>query len=295
MIRDDVIARKFLVGVELANTRARAIDPATGEPLKQQKLADAIGVTRGLTGHWEQGRYFPSPAQIEKWYEVCRASPEAAARLIEFGRPEDNTSTSWLDRWADIVPKDHFMRRYVGAEGIASHVFYYAQMFIPAPLQEPGYALAVTAPSARVSPDKAKRLVDFRMFRQERVLDGSLGLTVVIEEDALDRPILDRDGMRKAWRRLLELSELDNVDVRILQRKVGRHDGLEGRFQLVSFGTPAGQVPAGPFAYVEVPNSALYVTTRDGVGQYTDSSTDLAAKALSDHAARTAIEERLAA
>ncbi|MFJ5984469.1 Scr1 family TA system antitoxin-like transcriptional regulator [Lentzea sp. NPDC092896] len=295
MIRDDAIARKWLTGVELSNTRAEAIDGETGEPPSQQKLAKEMGVTRGLIGHWEQGRYFPQPDQIRQWYNLCTASLEAAERLIEFGRPDQSSTTSWLDRWKDVVPGDHFMRRYVGAEGIATHVFYYAQMFIPALLQEADYALAVTAPSARVEPGKANRLVDFRMFRQERVLNGSLGLTVVIEEDALDRPILDRDGMRKAWRRLLEFSEQDNVDVRILPREVGRHDGLEGRFQFASFCTPDGQVQAGPVAYIEVPNSALYVTTRAGVTQYTDSSTDLAAKALSDNAARKAIEERLAA
>lgn len=285
-VRDDALARRWLTAVELANTRDEA-------GLTQKAVAEALGVSQGLVGHWEKWKYFPQPAQIFKWYEVCEAPSDAAAQLVELAtRPE---SRSWLSRWRSVIPDDHFTRRYLGAEGIASRLFMYVQMYVPALFQVPEYAAAATAPSARVRPDQEKLLVDLRMFRQQRVLDGDLFVTAVIEEDALDRPIGGEAVMQAELRYLLQMAKLDNCNIRIIRRDVGRHDGLEGRFTIGHFETVAGVRQAGPVVYVELPGDAVYVTKQDRVAAYTESSEFLAAAALSQADTIKAIEARLAA
>ncbi|WNV83066.1 DUF5753 domain-containing protein [Umezawaea sp. Da 62-37] len=286
-VRDDGLARRWLVGVELANTRSDAPDAP-----KQAAVAAALGVSPALISHWEQGKYFPSDEQIRGWYELCRAPRSQADLLVELTtRPEGR---SWLSRWNDVVPDRHFLRRYLGLEGFATRVSYYAPMVIPALLQTPEYAAGITGPSARVRPDQEKLLVDLRLHRQERILDGDLRLEAVIEEDVLSRPIGDAATMDGACRRLWELAHLPNCTVRIIPRSVGRHDGLEGRFTLAGFETSTGARQAGPVAYVEIPNDAVYVTKQDHVTAYTRSFESLMAAALSEAESFEAIEARFA-
>ncbi|SDN14029.1 Helix-turn-helix domain-containing protein [Lentzea albidocapillata subsp. violacea] len=285
-VLDDALARKWLTAVELANTRDEA-------GLTQTALAKALGVSQGLVGHWEKWKYFPSEDHLRKWYEVCGAPAEAADLLVELAtRPE---SRSWLARWKKIIPDDHFTRRYLGAEGLAAGLFIYVQMYVPALFQIPEYAAAATAPSARVPPEHQQLIVDLRMYRQQRVLDGDLHVTTVIEEDALDRPIAGHDVMQAQLRHLLTMAELPNCDIRIIPRDAGRHDGLEGRFTISHFQSAAGLRQAGPVVYVEIPGDAVYVTKQDRVAAYTKSSELLAATALSRAETIKAIEARLAA
>ena len=57
-IRDDVLARRWLVGAELTNYRQRS-------GMSQAAVAKELGVSTALVGHFEQGKYFPKREQID--------------------------------------------------------------------------------------------------------------------------------------------------------------------------------------------------------------------------------------
>jgi hypothetical protein len=198
-----------------------------------------------------------------------------------------------LTRWDGVIAP--FTRRFLGCEGFASREFIYAPLVLPALLQTERYATAMTAPSARVRPDQERRLVELRMARQDRLADGDLHLSAVIEEDVLDRPAGSAETMREQLRRLKELSEQPNVDVLIIPTAVGRHDGLEGRFVVLWFETPDGGRQAGPLVYVEIPGDAVYKTSQDQVTAYTESANLLVSAAMSPSASRDVIDSRLTA
>jgi transcriptional regulator with XRE-family HTH domain len=222
-IRDDIQARRWLVGVELNNYRQRS-------GLKQAPVAAAIGVSPGLISHFEQGKYLPDEEQILAMMRVYEASPDETRRLAEFANQAVETR-SWLTRWDAVFTP--FTRKFVGCEGFATREFIYAPLVLPALVQTEQYAAAMTAPSARVRSDQERPLVELRMARQARLRDGDLHLTAVIEETVLDRPAGSADTMREQLRRLLELAEQSNVDVLIIPTAIGRHDGLEGRFTVL--------------------------------------------------------------
>jgi transcriptional regulator with XRE-family HTH domain len=284
-IRDDIQARRWLGGVELTNYRARTA-------LKQATVADILGVSAGLVSHFEQGKVLPEPEQIRAMLDAYGASPAEIERLVEFaGRPTE--PRSWLARWDNVIAP--FMRRFLGCEGFATRQFRYAPLVLPALVQTERYSAAMTAPSARVRPDQERRLVDLRMARQDRLRDGDLRLTAVIEETVLDRPVGDTETMREQLVRLRELADQPNIDLLIIPTAVGRHDGLEGRFTILHFETASGERQAGPVVYVEIPNDAVYKTNQDQVAAYTESAELIVSAALSQAESINAIEARLAA
>ncbi|MGI8816976.1 MAG: Scr1 family TA system antitoxin-like transcriptional regulator [Pseudonocardia sp.] len=68
---------------------------------------------------------------------------------------------------------------------------------------------------------------EFRQARQQRLFDAGqrLRLAVVIEEDALDRPVGGPEVMRDQLDQLLAMAGRDNVTVQVMPRSVAVHDG----------------------------------------------------------------------
>lgn len=263
-------------------------------------MATKLGVSRALVGHFEQGKYSPEREQILAMMALYGRSAEDANRLADLAGWE-SSGGSWLRPWERVIPA--FFRRYVGAEGFARRQFRYAPLVLPSLLQTEAYSAGMTAPSSRVRADEARPLVNLRLARQKRLLEGDLHLTAVIEEDVLDRPAGTRQDdpvriraiMQEQYEYLVTMAALPNVDVLILPTDVGRHDGLEGRFTVLHFETDAGERQAGPIVYIEIPNDGVYKTNQDQVAAYTASSDLIASAALSPEESVRTIESRLAA
>ncbi|HEU5470270.1 MAG TPA: helix-turn-helix transcriptional regulator [Actinophytocola sp.] len=281
--RSDPPALRWLIGVELTNYRKQS-------GVSQAVAAKALGISAGMVGHFEAGRYFPAPEQIATMLDLYGAPKYDVERLSALaGRAGQS---SWLARWNDILPD--WAKTYVGLEGLASHVITYMPLVLPALVQTKEYSAGVTSPSARVRPDQQERLVGLRMERQQRLFndDHPLRLTALIEESILDRPIGGdnaRHVMRDQLRHLIDLSKRHNVEILILPIAIGRHDGLEGQFTVLHFDQ------AQPVGYVGIPDDAVYIQDQHQVEKYTKSAELLRSIALSQPQSVAAITARLAA
>jgi transcriptional regulator with XRE-family HTH domain len=287
--RGDPSALRWLIGVELTNYRKQS-------GVSQAAAAKALGISSGMIGHFEVGRYFPAPEQIAQLLELYGAPRYDIERLSALAGRADQSS--WLARWNDIIPD--WAKTYVGLEGLASHVVSYTPLVLSALVQTKEYSAGVTSPSARVRPDQQERLVGLRMERQQRLFaeQWPLRLTAVIEESVLDRPIggdQARATMRGQLRHLIELAERDNVEILVLPTAIGRHDGLEGRFTVLHFLDTEGRQQAQPIGYVEIPDDAVYIQDQRQVEKYTRSAELLRSVALSQPQSVEAIAARLAA
>ena len=278
--RGDPSALRWLIGVELHNYRKRA-----GQTLAA--AARALGCSAGLVSHFEKGLYFPQPEQIAGLLSFYGAPAWDVERLSSLsGRAEQRT---WLAPWNDIIPD--WLKTFVGLEGLASHEVIYAPLVLPALVQTEAYSIGATAGSARVRPDQVERAVSLRMERQRRLSNDTepLGLTALIEESVLDRPIGSRATMRAQLEHLLAMSERDNIEVLVLPTALGLHDGLVGPFTLLDFAA------AQSIVYVEIVNGALYVQDQQQVAGYTRTIDRLRAAALSPARTAEAIRSRLSA
>lgn len=283
--RGDPTALRWLIGVELANCRRQS-------GVSQAEAGRAAGVSGGMVGHFEAGRYLPTAEHIGRLLTLYGA-PDDIERLSTLVERADQSS--WLARWSDVIPD--WARTYVGLEGLASHVVAYSPLVLHALVQTKDYSAGVTAPSARVRPDQQERLVGLRMERQRRLHgDRPVRLTVIIEESVLDRPIggdRAREVMRGQLAHLVELAGRPNVEILVLPTAVGRHDGLEGQFAVLHFRDEEDRPRAGSIGFVEIPDDAVYVQDQAQVAKYTASVEHLRSVALSQTESVAAIASRL--
>jgi hypothetical protein len=278
--RDDPLAVRWLVGVELTKFRERA-----GKKIGQ--AAKAIDCSPGKIGHMESGRNQQQPSEVRdllRFYGADQADVDRLSSLA--GSAGEQT---WWAPWADVVPD--WLRTFVGLEGLAARSSIYAPLVIPALLQTEEYALGVTAGNIRVRPDHNERTVRMRMERQRRLDDEEepLQLTVMIEEVVLDRPVGGPDVLRAQLKHVLNIMERANVDVQVLSTAVGAHDGLVGPFTVFDF------QKAQSIAYVELVNGAFYVQDQDQVSGYTRTVDRLREVALSPATSIDVIQARLTA
>ncbi|MES9539961.1 Scr1 family TA system antitoxin-like transcriptional regulator [Actinomadura sp. NPDC000600] len=139
-------------------------------------------------------------------------------RLLSFARTLHNPD--WFRQSVEYEAKANVLRVYQG-QGM------------PVLLQTEEYARAVLLEGRVEDLDK---VLQARMTRQELVLgqaDPPL-LLVLLDEDALDRPVGGAQVMRAQLQRLLKLAEQPNVILRAIPRSVGWHIGLTGPFQVMS-------------------------------------------------------------
>ncbi len=279
-VRGDPSALRWLIGVQLANHRKRA-----GKTMAE--AARAIGCSPAKVGHLESGRNQQQPSEVTALLRCYGDDIADIERLASLAGSADRQT--WWAPWTDVVPD--WLRTYVGLEGLASHVANYSPSVIHALLQTEDYSLGVTTGGGRVRPDHDERTVSLRMERQRRLSNDAepLGLTALIEESVLDRPIGSTATMRGQLEHLLVMAERDNVEVRVLPTALGLHDGLIGEFTLLDFAA------AQSIVYVEIVNGAVYIQDQQQVAGYTRIVDRLRAAALSPARTAEAIRSRLSA
>jgi transcriptional regulator with XRE-family HTH domain len=111
------------------------------------------------------------------------------------------------------------VEKYARAEAEAESVWNWEPLVVPGLLQTPEYARAVVELWLGMfpgPPSETNRRLEARLLRQQVLnRDPPLELSVVIEESVLRRRFGDNAVMRQQLERLVEASELLNVEVRI--------------------------------------------------------------------------------
>jgi transcriptional regulator with XRE-family HTH domain len=135
----------------------------------------------------------------------------------------------------------------------------YEALVIPGLLQTRAYATALIASGTEAD---VERLVDERLARQEIFKkDPAPLMWVITNECALHQMIGGREVAREQLARLLELSELPNMVLRVVPQVAGAHVGLDGSFTVMS-------VAGGDVAYASAAGGGRLIATVEEVRQY---------------------------
>ncbi|MCZ4602655.1 DUF5753 domain-containing protein [Streptomyces sp. Lzd4kr] len=166
------------------------------------------------------------------------------------------------------------------AVGAARH-----HSLIPGHLQISDYITAIFG-AGQPNP-KAKRLIDLRMARQERVLDdGGPKVEMILDEAALRRQVGGAATMRQQLSFLKKLATEGRATLMALPFTAGAHDSMSTSFFLLGFPYDDDVL------YVEGPGGAL--TNRDDtelVARYQECFEDLRSKALTEDAAIALLDD----
>jgi transcriptional regulator with XRE-family HTH domain len=134
------------------------------------------------------------------------------------------------------LPTDY--AEYVSAEDEARSIWNWEPLIVPGLLQTEDYTRAVMAgyqSMFRLPPGDAERRIALRRMRQQLLTrEPPLQLSFVIDESALRRRFGSNSAMRGQLLRVTEVSEMPNVDIRILPLG-GEHPATPAAFSYMQF------------------------------------------------------------
>jgi transcriptional regulator with XRE-family HTH domain len=241
---DPTIHRRRL-RYELRNAREAAgktqRDVAAAMDWSQSKLirieSGAVNIStndlRALLGH-----YGVDSARIDALVEVARAARE-------------------VPRWniyKDVASPEYIT--FLGYESSAAVIRNFEPLLVPGLLQTEEYARTVLSIIFSRDPQKVDPLVDLRVQRQELLVRESAPmLHFIIDEAVVRRVAGGRDVMRRQLRQLQELSEHENITLRIVQFEQGLYRRQRLPYWLFEFPDPED----GDVLYVENPRGEYFI------------------------------------
>jgi hypothetical protein len=154
----------------------------------------------------------------------------------------------------------------------------------------------VRAGGPTLAPRVVDKRVQTRIARQDRLLSGSIPhFAAVLDESVLHRVVESAAVMRAQLRRLLEMSQLPNVTIRIVPYGAGVVPAGVNKFIVMRFGRP----DAADMVFIEDLTARHYLEAPNDVETYsiifqtlTDLSADLNASRAMMLAKLTAYESR---
>jgi transcriptional regulator with XRE-family HTH domain len=171
----------------------------------------------------------------------------------------------WWHSYGDTIPD--WFQMYVGLETVADLLREYGSELVPGLLQTADYCRCVHRISSTAGKDAIEKLVSIRMERQAlltREEPAAPQLDFFLNEAVIRRPIGGREVMLAQYRRLLEATDLPNVEIRVLPFAAGEHAALAGSFIYLSF--PEKWEP--DVVYLESQTGAAYLDNPKQLTKY---------------------------
>ena len=266
------------LAAELRRLRERA--GMTGD-----QVADQVGWSASKLSRIENAHTAPGAAEIRQLLALYHVEGHYVDELLALA--QEAARKGWWEGFSPTFPPDY--ASLIGMEAEAQSALSWEPLIVPGLLQTGDYAREVTNGYLEridpVPPSETRRRVEARLARQ-RVLtrDNPLRLSVVLDQSVLHRRFGDRDVMSSQMKRLLELSERDNISLRILPLD-GRHPIGTGAFVLLRFGE-VHDVTYQDVVYIENLTGSRYVEEEDEVFRYKRSFDRLSDLALDEQKSR---------
>jgi transcriptional regulator with XRE-family HTH domain len=174
---------------------------------------------RALLNH-----YGAESPRIEVMVELARASRETPRWNI----------------YRDVAPPEFIA--FLGYESSASVIRNFEPLLIPGLLQTEDYARAVTAVIEAENPQRVDALVDMRMQRQEIFFKKPApSVHFIIDEAVVHRTVGGPEIMQQQLRHLREVSDYENVKIRMVPFTMGIYPHIRAPYVLFEFPDPADE------------------------------------------------------
>ena len=220
---DPAIFRRKLKG-ELRTARATA-------DMTRESVVAALDWSLSKLVRIETGEQGISVTDLQALLQLYQVTDENAVReLTELARA--SRGQTWWGGYRDVISKGY--GQLLAYEGSSSEIRTFHPLTFPGLLHTDDYALALLR--VHMSEERARRIVDLRMERQERLFEQLKPpqTTFLVGEEALYRWIGSPAVMRRQLRHSLELSARSSVSIRLVPFAAGAHPGLIGPFILLT-------------------------------------------------------------
>jgi len=264
--------------------------------LTQEDAAAALQRARATLGRMEEGHESVRFRDIEvkAMLDLYKASLQDTQLLLALtAETRNGRRKSWWHDYTETALPEWF-GLYVSLEDSAEKIRQYEPELVPGLLQTQTYAEQVTrVPAGYIDEVEIQRRVAVRMERQS-LLTGRRApdLSVILNESALHRSAGDGSVMAEQFKHLLDLTQQDNISVRVLPFSAGVHGGMAASaFTILDFPKDprTEELLEPPLVYVDTLTGAMYLNKPDEVSAYELAWDDLGQRALDDSASRKMI------
>jgi transcriptional regulator with XRE-family HTH domain len=228
----------------------------TSRDISLRKLAVLMGRKEsdsGLISRWETNERTPKPDDVATIIEVLEIGDDEATELMALA-----TNAGLSGRWhaVTVAERRQQMNALLAAERTATTVTHLAPLLIPGVLQTSGVIRAIMA-DAEVPANEIDERVAIRIGRRDLITrKNPATLDVLLGEAAIRHVIGGRDVWLEQLDYLAEMTELPNVEVRIIPFTAGW--------------TPAHTGPFILFDSDQAPSIVSLELHRDGLMLYAD-------------------------
>jgi transcriptional regulator with XRE-family HTH domain len=274
--------RRRRLAAELRRLRER-----TG--LTGDQVAERLGWSGSKISRIELNRIGVKFADLRKLLDLYGVSPAYREDLQALA--QESSQAGRLDFAAAGLPAN--LTQYLAAENEAQSIWNWNPFVIPGLLQTEAYARVVHMAFQtmfRLPPGDAERRIELRRVRQRLLRrDPPPELSVVIDESVLYRKFGDEVVMREQLLRLIELSRMPNVKIRVFPLG-GEHTVTAGPFSYMQF-MQVHAVPLHDTVTVEHLTDTYYLEDEERTFQYRVTFEWLADNSLTHDETRTLIAD----
>ncbi len=238
--------------------------------LSGSQLGRILSCSRHTVSNLEAGRFKLSDAQavaLDRHFDLNGHF----GRMLKYAR--EGHSPDWF-------------REHLGYEARARQLKIYELAMVPGLLQTEAYACyQFTEAGLR----DIEGQVAARMTRQEILSKQSPPfIWVLLDEGVVDRPMGGPEVMREQLAKLLELSMLPHVSIRVVPKSAGWHFGLEGAFKVMT-------VETSDVVYTEANGGGRLALSTLEVEAFAVRYDKIGVKAMPEGSSRALIEELMEA
>lgn len=237
--------------------------------LTVKAASDALEWSEAKMWRIETGQTSMRSLDVEQMCKVYGASAELTENLM--GLAKETKARGWWLSYGDVINEGFDV--YIGLEEAASELCWYESELVPGLLQTADYARTLIATdNSGVDDAEIDRRVQLRIARQSLLTRTTAApkLNVVLNEAILRRPVGGRAVMADQLDRLVEVSELPNVSLKVMPFESGLHYGIMSR-PFVRLDFPAygsGQHDEPPTVYVDSFTGALFLDKPHEIERY---------------------------
>jgi transcriptional regulator with XRE-family HTH domain len=258
--------------------------------LTVRAAAEALEWSEAKIWRIETGQTSMRSLDVEQMCRIYGAPADATEGLMALAK--ETKAKGWWLSYSDVINEGFDV--YIGLEEAAAHLLWYEAELVPGLLQTAEYARTlIRADNPGLDDDEVERRVQLRIARQSLItrVTAAPELRVVLNESILRRPVGGYDVIRAQLRRLVEVSDLPNVALKVLPFDVGMHAGImSGPFVVLEFPASGnGRASEPPTVYVDGFTGALFLDKPGEINRYRAAFGDIWAAAVDEAASRNLI------
>ncbi|MFD8329929.1 helix-turn-helix domain-containing protein [Streptomyces lydicus] len=253
----------------------RALRQVSGKEAKA--IARSAVMSASKLSKIETAKVAPSVTDVERILTAIGVSEEVKAEYLEAARAAATETTAWRLIRRLGVHKAQQQTRALEAQMTLLRLFQPA--LIPGLLQTPEYIRAILS-RHNLGEDVLTQTIRARIERQQALYDSTKELHFVITEPVLRWRIVSAAKMAEQLDRLVSLSRLPNIDIRIVPLSARQQDIANHAFVIRDDRTVS----------VETVHAEVVVTDPRDVALYVHKFEGFASMALSGDAMRATLE-----